>query len=144
MSIFASRIQRTIEIPFDPPHTVTIQKLAGRHLDDARQEQQFASMAFVKRLGGLAEFRRELAGAGDAERVAQQIQAAAGDPFRKYARSVVLLKGVKAWTYDEPVTADTLDDLTDDVADWLARQILDLTLPNGDAEKKTSPTSTAP
>jgi hypothetical protein len=135
MSIFASRTQRTIEIPFDPPHTVTIQKLAGRHLEKARQEQQFASFDFVKRIGGMAAFRQELGAVTNADR---QVEAAKSDPFQRFARSVILEKGVVSWSYDEPVSAERLDDLDDSAADWLARQILDLTLPNGDGEKKTS------
>lgn len=138
MSIFASRIQQTIDVPFDPPHTVTIQKLAGRHVEQARREQQFESVAFVKRIGGVAEFRRELATVGDADQVAQRVAAVQRDPARLYARSVVLEKGIKAWTYDDPPTPDTIADLDDRAADWLFHAILDLTFPNGAAEKKTS------
>jgi len=137
MSIFASRSQQTIDVPFDPPHTVTIQKLAGRHVELARQEQQFASMAYVKRVGGIAEFRKELATVGDADAVAEQVQAVARDPARRYARSVVLEKGIKAWSYDDPPTPETIADLDEPAADWLFHAILDLTFPNG-AEKKTS------
>jgi len=138
MSIFASRSQQTIDVPFDPPHTVTIQKLAGRHVEQARQEQMVASMAYVKRVGGIAEFRKEVATVGDADAVARQVAAVQRDPARQYARSVVLEKGITAWSYDEPLTPDTIADLDDQAADWLFHAILDLTFPNGDGQKKTS------
>ena len=49
----------------------------------------------------------------------------------------VLQRGVKAWTYAEPVTPDALADLTEEAADFLAREILTLTLPEpGDAGTK--------
>ena len=138
MSIFASRSQQTIDVPFDPPHTVTIQKLAGRHVEQARQEQMVASMAYVKRVGGIAEFRKELATVGDGDAVARQVAAVQRDPARQYARSVVLEKGITAWTYDPPPTPETIADLDDQAADWLFHAILDLTFPNGDGQKKTS------
>lgn len=137
MSIFASRVQQTIDVPMDPPHTVTIQKLAGRHVEQARQERQFEFMAFAKRVGGVTEFKRELASTGDADQVAERVAAVQHDPLRLYARSVVLEKGIKAWTYDDPPTPDTIADLDADAADWLFRAILALTFPNGDAQKKT-------
>ncbi|HKY90106.1 MAG TPA: hypothetical protein VJM11_03665 [Nevskiaceae bacterium] len=122
-------------IPFDPPHEVTIQKLAGRHLQKAREESQFAALEFVKRLGGREAWQQQLARAGPADDVNAQIAEARADPYRRYDRATVLQKGVKSWTYEEPVTAEALDDLTEDVAAWLAREILQLTLPESDEKK---------
>src|SRR5262245_17579226 len=135
MSIFASRSQRTLEVPDDPPHTVTIQKLAGRHVEQARREQQVESIAYVKRVGGIAEFRQQVA---TVDPTGEQVAAVAHDPARLYARSVVLEKGITAWTYDDPVTPETIADLDEPAADWLFHAILDLTFPNGAAQKKTS------
>jgi hypothetical protein len=144
MSIFASRIQRTIAVPFDEPHTVTIQRLAGRALERARLESAYAASEYLRRMGG-AQFRKELAeiraaavsGDNGAAKVAEVAASPAADPLTKYDRRTVLLGGVKGWTYEEAPTEETLDDLSDEAADWLAREILTLTLPNG-AEKKTS------
>jgi hypothetical protein len=136
VSIFASYVTRTVPLPFDEPHTVTIQKLSGKALQAARQAQVTASMAFVKAMGGAA-FGRELADVG-AEAVAAEVDRRQADPARQYDRPTVLAKGVKAWTYSEAVTPAALDDLDDQAADFLFHAILELTLPNGDAEKKTA------
>ena len=136
MSIFASRTQKILDVPNDPPHTVTIQKLAGRHVEHARQERQFELMAFANRAGGTAALRRELAATPDAP-APDQVAALQRDPARLYARSVVLEKGIKAWTYEEPPTPDTIADLDADAAEWLFTAILELTFPNGAAQKKT-------
>lgn len=144
MSIFASRAQKTIDLPFDPPQTVTIQKLAGRHLEKARQESLFASFDYVKRVGGVA-FQRELAAAlgenGEpAEtREASDAPAVAVDPLADVDLDVVLRHGIKAWTYDVEITPQALDDLTDEARDFLAREILRFTKPalfEEDATKK--------
>ena len=134
MGIFASRIQQTIELPFDPPHTVTIRKLAGRHVETAKQEHHFALMTNVKRLGGLVEFRKTLTTVDDAPAQVADVQR---DWTRVFDRTVVLEKGIAAWSYDDPPTAETIADLDDQASAFLFRAILELTFPNGDAQKKT-------
>jgi hypothetical protein len=37
MSVFASRVTKQVEIPFDVPNTVTVQKLTGRQLTEAQE-----------------------------------------------------------------------------------------------------------
>ena len=137
MGIFASYVSRVVPLPFDEPHTVTIQKLSGKALADARQAQIAASVAFVRAMGGAA-FGRELAAATAGREDAGAVTAGGDDPRRQYDRPTVLAKGVKAWSYDEPPTSERLDDLDEEAADFVFRAILDLTLPNGAAEKKTA------
>ena len=132
MSIFASYVTRTVPLPFDDPHTVTIQRLSGKALQAARQAQIAASMQLVQAMGGAA-IGRELA-----EVPPEAVAAAQTDPMRQYDRPTVLAKGVKAWTYSEAVTPSTLDDLDEQAADFVFRAILELTLPNGDAKKNSS------
>lgn len=134
MSIFASRVQQTIELPFDPPHTVTVQKLSGRHLERAMQENQIAAAEFLRRMGGAA-FQRELNTAAVSD---DDLARARANPFMRYDRGIILQRGIKAWSYPEPVSAETIDDLSEDAADFLARAILALTLPaeDRDAQKK--------
>jgi hypothetical protein len=132
VSIFASYVTRTVPLPFDAPHTVTIQRLSGKALQAARQAQIAASMQLVQAMGGAA-IGRELA-----EVPPEAVAAAQADPARSYDRPTVLAKGVKAWTYSEAVTPSTLDDLDEQAADFLFHAILELTLPNGDAKKNSS------
>src|SRR4029450_4560149 len=137
MSIFASYVTRTVALPFDEPHTVTIQKLSGKALAAARQAQVAASMDFVKAMGGAAS-GRELAPLGRPDTIAAEVEKAQTDPARQYDRPMVLAKGVTAWTYPESPTPALLDDLDEQAADFLFHAILDLTLPNGAGKKNSS------
>lgn len=140
MSIFASRTQATIQIPFDEPHTVTIQKLSGRHLELAKEVHQSAALDTLKRID-LAGLQRELSAIGDSTAVAERVaKAQAADPLTTYDRLVVLQKGIVAWDYAEAVTPEAIDDLSEEAAAFLARAILDLTLPApGEAGRKNGP-----
>ena len=135
MGIFASYVTRIVPLPFDEPHTVTIQKLSGKALAAARQARIAASVEFVRAMGGAA-FGRELAAATAGREDAAAVTAGGENGFGQYDRPTVLAKGVTAWTYDEPLAR--VDDLDEQAAEYLFRAILELTLPNGDAEKKTA------
>lgn len=145
--MFASRTQRVVEIPFDVPHTVTIQKLSGRQIEAARQAKQAAAAEKLKAMGGAA-FQRELNATGgtgqpgEGADVATLIAKVQANPLNSYDRYVVCQKGIKAWTcVDEagvaiPVTPETIEDLGDEAADFFARAILELTLPARDEAGK--------
>lgn len=45
-------------------------------------------------------------------------------------RQAVLRAGIAAWTFDASVSPETVDDLDEDSADWLAGEILLLTKPS--------------
>jgi hypothetical protein len=134
MSIFASRTQQTIDLPFDVPHTVTIQKLAGRHLEQAKQANQAAAVESLRRMGG-ATFQRELNAIGPSVVIADAVAKVQANPLSGYDRYVLLEKGIKAWTYVDdagaviPVTAAAIEDLDDEAIDFLARAVLQLTKP---------------
>jgi hypothetical protein len=138
MSIFASYVTKIVPLPFDDGQTVTIQKLSGKALAACRQASIATSVEFVRSMGGAA-FGRELAAVKAAADGAELAGADGNgsDPLRRYDRSLVLAKGVKAWTYSEPLTPEAIDDLDEQAADFLAREILALTLPPVPAEKKT-------
>jgi len=140
MSIFASYVTRTVPLPFDEPHTVTIQKLSGRDVarakDKAREVRSVSSLQLVQAMGGAAVVA-DVAGLDQSSAVAAELERRRADPAQVYDRPTVLEKGVTAWTYTEPLTPDRLADLDEQAADFLFHAILDLTLPNGDAEKKT-------
>jgi len=132
MSIFASRAQKTLEIPFDPPHTVTIQKLAGRHLKRAAEENQRKGVDTFRKLGG-ATFQQELSAVRDAEKKASNTPApavAAPDPMAGYDADVLIEHGITAWSYGEgKPTPEELADLTEEAAEFFAREILRLSKP---------------
>lgn len=159
-SPFASRTTKVVPLPFDEPHTVTIQKLAGRHLETAHELMLAENAASLQRLGGIKvqheidQIRKaELKAAKEEDRpVADPVEKVKADPMSQYDRTHVLYRGIKAWTYDEPLKPvpiveegvtrmhiPAIDDLTEEAADFLAREILALTLPPRDeAEQKNA------
>lgn len=129
MSIFASRTQKTIDLPFDPPHTVTIRRLAGRHLEKAEREHLVATIDHLKALGGVA-FQRELESLGDETARNELIAKRQQDPLSSVDIYVVLRHGIVSWTYDEPVSVESIEDLDDEAATFLAREIMRLSRPS--------------
>lgn len=124
-SVFTSRVSKTIAVPHDSEHSVTIRKLAPRHLDQAGKASQRESLENLKELGGPA-FLKELQSMGGIEAVAK---VAAADPLVRFDRVTLIEKGVTAWSYDAPLTRASFEDLDDETADWLAREILRLSAP---------------
>lgn len=129
MSIFASRAQKTLEIPFDPPHVVVIQRLAVRHLGQAMLENQLHSIDTFRKMGG-AQFQKELNAIRDDAKTdeAKPVTPTPADPLAGYDRDVLMQHGIVSWSYPEPV-ADMLPDLTDEASDFFAREILRLSKP---------------
>jgi hypothetical protein len=129
MSIFASDTKKTIDLPFDPPHTITIQKLPGRHLGKAGQEHLYETVENLKRMGGPA-FQRELQALGDEGKRKDLIDQYKADPLNSYDVDTLITKGLKAWSYEKPIDAPTIEDLDDQSRDFIAREILRLTKPS--------------
>lgn len=130
MSIFASHTRQTIPIPFDAPHTVTIQKLAGKDVD-AAQLDHMAGVVTGRGRNWAVRFL-ELARANAAtEKDARKVL---DDPLSGYDRLALVKRGVKAWTYEvdgtaKPITDAAIDDLDDEALEFLARAVLQLTKP---------------
>lgn len=137
MSIFASRTQKTIPVPFDPPHEVTIQKLAGRHLRKAHEAWLEELYTGVRNRGG-ATAQKEMQAlfddrdkkkadeTSDAEKAIAEVQ---DDPLNGLDKFTVVRYGVKAWSYDIPVSSESIDDMDDDAVDFVATEIMRLTKP---------------
>lgn len=133
MSIFASQTQDTRPVPFDAGQTVVIRKLTGREYEQA---QQLAASELVTqtRVRGFAQkLRRVMDGsATDADAAA-----ALRDPLVGFDRLAIIRAGLVSWSYPLPdghTRDQQIDDLDDDAAEWLAREILQLTKPELFAE----------
>jgi hypothetical protein len=125
MSVFTSRVTKEIAIPHDEGQTATIRKLAPRHLEAAAKEAQRQSLADLRDMGGAA-FMRELQSLNTGDTVAR---AAVADPLGTFDRLTLLEKGVTGWSYDVPVGREAFEDLDDDTAEFLAREVLRLAKP---------------
>jgi hypothetical protein len=130
MSIFASQTTETLPIPFDAPHTATIQKLAGKDVD-AAQLDHMAGVVTGRGRNWAVRFL-ELARANAAtEKDARKVL---DDPLSGYDRLTLVRRGLKAWTYEidgkpKPITDAAIEDLDDEALEFLARAVLQLTKP---------------
>jgi hypothetical protein len=132
-SIFANRITQTLTIP-DTSETVTIRKLAPRHLEAASDAQMLKAMDRLGKLGGvngltalqkLQEKGGEKSAGGTHESDADKT----ADPMNGLDALTLIAKGVVSWTLDEPAEMAAFEELDEDTRDWLARAILRLTRP---------------
>lgn len=130
MSIFASQVQQTVPIPFDPPHTVTVQKLSGRKLHKAAQVFLNDLIAGVQERGGAAVQKdiEQLFKAGDG--VKAEIAKVKADPLNGFDKQALIRYGVKAWSYDKPVTVESFEDLDEESETFMATEVLRLTKPS--------------
>ncbi len=124
MSIFASETTRTLEVPGDAPHTVTIRKLTGADVERAQGEHLNATIAGRSPRGWAAQFQALIA-----KGIATDVDAAKalGDPLAGYDRLMIVRAGLTAWTYDKPLTA--VADLDDEALEFVAIEIMRLTKP---------------
>jgi hypothetical protein len=130
MSIFASHTTQTIPVPFDAPHTVTIQKLSGRGLEAAQLAHLTGVVTGRGRNWATTFVRRAAAGLAtnaDAEKVLH-------DPLSGYDRVSLVQGGLTAWSYEQdgekkPITPAAIEDLDEDALEWLATAVLKLTKP---------------
>ena len=132
MSVFASHTTVTREVPFDLPHTITICKLSGRQMERALKAKQSASMQDLREMGGAAFFKDMQALSDDDMKRA----ASARDPFEAYDADTLLTHGLKGWTYEQPVNAETSADLDEDMRLWAAREIFALSRRRSEADAK--------
>ena len=144
-------ITRKVEIPHEEGAWLELRQLNYRQLAEARRvklDELFVVMKGTKdiALPGETEEMREL------KKRAQTDPAAAAELERREAKAkedallggydigVLLRHGIVAWSYGETVTPDELDERT---AQWAAREIVALSVPDEAAVGKASSPSTA-
>lgn len=128
MSIFASLVTKVLEVPGDAGQTITIRKLAPKHLMAARRQSQKDSLDQMRDMGDPAFIRQvqELASEGAGSTASTAVKA---DPLLLYDRVILMQHGIVSWSYDREPTREVLEDIDEDTSDWLAREILRLTKP---------------
>lgn len=129
-----SNVTRRAEIPHEPGEWVEIRRLSWRQLEKASDLQTNASLARMRALGG------DLLGALRSSSSQQQ-----ADPAASYDRAFVLNAGIVRWSYDVPVSPESIDLLDEETAAWVFREILALHKPRTEEEQKngSSPSTSA-
>ena len=119
-------VTRKVEIPHEPDQWVQLRMLTYRQLAEARRVKLDDLFTVMRGLKDIA--------------LPQQDGQAVVDPLAGYDIGVLLRYGIVAWSYGETVTPDELDYRT---AQWAAREIVALAVPDEAAVGKASSPSTA-
>lgn len=125
-----------LDIPHEPGEWVEVRKLNHKTLARAAAVRSEAGISSMKALG--AELLTALRQARD------EVKEAVTAPVTvdAYDRDLVLQGGVVRWSYAQPVTPESLGDLDDVTAKWLASEIVTRSVAGPSAE--TVGNATAP
>lgn len=115
--MLTSQFTERREIPHETDQWMVFKLLSWKALDDARTARQIGAL---RSLSGVADVVRELQTA----RTNGEVVAAESDPTNDYDRSSLLKAGIKAWSYDAPVTPENIADLDEATAEWAAKEIV--------------------
>lgn len=126
MSIFASQTQATVAVPGEDGQTVTVRALTGGEYDAAQEAHLKAIAEGHSARGWSGTFRRQLAKGVVSDAAVVEMLA---DPLNGFDRHTVVKAGLVAWTYGE-VTPALVDDLKDDVLEFIATEVMRLTKPS--------------
>ena len=119
-----------LDIPHEPGEWVEVRKLNHKTLARAAQARSEAGISSMKALG--AELLTALRQAKD--EVAEAATATAISPDA-YDRDLVLQGGIVRWSYAVPVTPESLGDLDEVTAKWLASEIVTRSVAGPSAEQ---------
>lgn len=108
-----------LDIPHEPGEWVEVRKLNHKTLARAAQVRSEAGISSMKSLG--AELLTALRQAKDE---VQKELASTAVSVDAYDRDLVLQGGVVRWSYAAPVTPESLGDLDEATAKWLASEIV--------------------
>ncbi len=138
MGLFAADTTITVDLPFDPPHTATIQKLSGWKLGRAQKAFFNELVADVQDRGG-AQVQKdmEVLFAKDPDEAQAQVEAVKKDPLNGHDRITLIGLGVKSisslpeWSSMGPNERMEIarEQFDADVVDFFATEVLKLTKP---------------
>ena len=119
--MITSNITDTLEIPNEPGTTITIRMLSHGALKKARDTRLYE---LARMLGGIklptTSPEEERADKEAADKEEEE------DPLVGYDITTVLHKGIKSWSYPEKCNPETIDELDDKTADFVAKAIIKL------------------
>lgn len=146
-SLLSSRATATVPIPFATPYEVTVQKLAGRHLDRARKVAQANWLSEIESKGGIQK-QKELLDAfkGNEPPVDPAAKGKSEEPVDPLAgldQYTLCRFGVKSLTSDDSLEEEeVIDDdgnklmriklffdASEDELKWFATEVMKVTSP---------------
>jgi hypothetical protein len=129
VSLFTSKVTKTLTFPAAPDQTVVIRKLAPKHLAKAARAAQARMLEDVEAMGG-ADVIKKFQGAFKTDEPKAEPDESPADPLAGYEPVTLIVSGVTSWTLEEPLTPEWIDQLDGDTQEWLAREVLRLAKPS--------------
>ena len=117
--MLVGNVVEKLDIPHEPGEWVEVRKLNHKTLARAAALRSEAGIASMKSVG--AELLAVIRQAKDDIQGALKAQAVSADT---YDRDIVLQGGVVRWSYAAQVTKESLDDLEEATAKWMAHEIV--------------------
>ena len=142
--MLTKNITRRVAIPHEFGQWLDLRLLSYRQFDEAAAAKVASAMKSMSSMPGnlmaqIAESREKMS------KEAAEEAAKAIDPLAAtYDKTTLLRLGIAGWSYDDPVTDETIDTLDSVTAEWAARTLLTLHERTADEKKDGSWPSTAP
>lgn len=114
-------LSQRVEVPEHKGEWIELRHLSRRQLREASRLKTYEALDTLNHMSRdtQAAITEANERRGDAD-----VQAALTDPFTSYDLDALLAAGITAWSYDEPVTPETIDRLDLATAEWAGRQLL--------------------
>lgn len=129
--MLTSRIVKEVPIPHENGEWMRLRMLPGKKLQEARDEQTYKQLMLFRKMGADGVEAIQKASRQDAE------AALKADPLSAYDIDVLLRAGIVAWSYDEKVTPQAIEELDETTRRWAAEELLKMSLPS-EADTKNS------
>lgn len=120
--MLVSRNAREVPIPHEAGEWLKLRPLSWKQLDDARKARQREAVKSSVEM--TREMGPELMAQIRSARTDAPAETAPGDPLDAYDRATLLRLGIVGWSYEEPVSAEAIDDLDEETAEWAARELI--------------------
>lgn len=130
------------DVPHEDGQWFDFVRLPWTKTRDARKAAERENRGVMKELG--AEFLKAFQAEDDTKKLRKLLYDQEWDP-RAFGADTLLGFGILAWSYDAPVSAESIAELDDVTKDWAVRSILEICRPpTAASEKNDSPSSSAP
>ena len=116
--MLTSKITQELPLPHEPGAVITVRLLSGEQLKRARQARAREALKAYGELSASVDLSTLPSQAQDSAAVLE------ADPLASYDVGTLLAAGIVAWTYEEPVTPETIADLDEVTMDYVARALL--------------------
>lgn len=117
--------QIKVDIPHEPGNWMKFRTLSWKKLKKARKKQEKENREIIKDFG--AEFMKVLR-TGDEEK-ARKLLEKQQYHVSNFDVETLLNEGIAAWSYEEDIIPENIDELDERTAQWAAQTLIDLVKP---------------